>query len=151
MSPTGRKDTGLQDPAQLLNGLSVDGLFPDADLESIVFRRVVAARDHDAAVDRQLKEGEIDHGDGQMPNIDHVHAARQQSLDQGIEQARRAEPPISADRNGAYAPIFDIGAVGPPDLLCNRFRQFLADDAAEIVFAKESHAVPQSYVPAVRP
>ena len=118
--------------------------FADADLESVVFCRIVTAGDHDAAVDRQLKEGEIDQRGRTDPDIDHVHAARQQSLDQGIEQARRTQPAISADRNGLHTSIFDIGAVGPPDLLCNRFRQFLADDAAEVVFAKESHAVPQS-------
>src|SRR6476620_12503955 len=97
----------------------MDGLFADADLESVVFRRVVTASDHDAAVDRQLKEGEIDQRGRTDSDIDHVHPTRQQSLDQGIEQARRAESAISPDRNGLYTSIFDIGAVGPPDLLCN--------------------------------
>ena len=46
----------LQNPAEILNFLPMDRFLPDTDLEPIVLGSIVAAGNHDASVDRQIKQ-----------------------------------------------------------------------------------------------
>ena len=60
-------------------------------------------------------------------------------LTRDLNKRRRAQPAIASDGNGLYTTILDIGAVGATDLFRNRLCQFLAHNAAKIVFPKQSH------------
>src|SRR4029079_5301410 len=55
LSGSSNKSAGLHHRSKRLDLLSMNRIFPNADLKSVVFRRIVAPSDHDAAVNRQLK------------------------------------------------------------------------------------------------
>src|SRR4029078_9895694 len=73
------KRTGLHHRAKRLDLFTMNRIFSNADLKSIVFRRIVAPGDHDAAVNRQLKQGEIHERGGANSNIHHMQSTGKES------------------------------------------------------------------------
>ena len=70
-------------------------------LEAVIIGRIVAAGDHDAAVDVELGLGIIEHRRRPEADPDDVDAALGQARDQRRLQRRRAFAPVAADRDAA--------------------------------------------------
>ena len=91
-----------------------EGAAAEHHLEAVIVGRIVAAGDHDAAVDVELGLGIIEHRRRPEPDPDDVGAARGQASDQRRLEPRRAFPPVAADRDAGAAAAPHQGAEARP-------------------------------------
>ncbi|KAG0772578.1 hypothetical protein G6F22_015624 [Rhizopus arrhizus] len=80
------------------------------DLEAVVGRRVVAARDGDAGAGVHQARGEVHHRRGGHADIDDVHARRTQPRLQRGRQFHAADPAVAPDHDRARALVPRLGA-----------------------------------------
>ena len=144
----------LLDPApQILDGVTVQRVARQHDLQAVVVGRVVAAGDHDAAAGLQVLRREIEDGARYPSDVDDVAAALAQPLDERRAQLRTGVPPVAAHDKRPRAPAVCLGAdraADPPDDVRG---QGIADDAPDVVGAKDmrgkwvAHAGPARFRP----
>ncbi len=68
-------------------------------LEAVLVARVVAAGDHDAAVDVQAEDRGVEHGRGADPDLDHVHPALDEAVDEGGKEPVARQATVPSDRD----------------------------------------------------
>src|SRR6185503_7152266 len=74
------KRTGLHHRSKRLDLLSMNRVFSDADLKSIVFGCIVTPGDHNASVNRELKQRKIHKRRGTNTDIHDVQSTGKESL-----------------------------------------------------------------------
>ncbi len=101
-------------------------------------RRVVGAGDHDAAIRLRRLRREVKHR--RRPAADPMdgEAGRHQPGDEGAFQGGGAQPSVVAHHHLPAAGAHDPRAEGTPDGVCIGLCQRLANDAADVIFAKNA-------------
>ena len=131
------------DPAsEILDGVAMQRLAGQHDLQPVVLRRVVAAGDHDAAAGPEMLRCKVEHGSRHPADVDHVPAALAQPLDERRLQLGARVPTVAAHDQGPHASMARLGADGtadPPDDLRG---QGVADDAPDVVGPEDSSGKP---------
>ena len=84
----------------------------------------------DATVERELADGEVDHLRSHHPEVEHVRAAVDGSVDQRGGHRGRREPHVAPDRDPPRLEVLDVGAA---DRVRALFVQFGRIDAANVV------------------
>src|SRR5581483_1895986 len=92
----GLKIVAFDDPADFLDRFAVQSAGATDALESVVFGRIVAARDHNRAMRVQVLRRMVEHGRGNGADIGDVAAYGTQAFDQRLAQPRRAETAVAA-------------------------------------------------------
>ena len=111
----------------------------DTQFEPVVLGGIVAAGDHHPPVNREAKEREVQHRGRTDPDVKDAQTTGRETTDEAITQDRRAKPSVPADADRVHSLLSPDGREGPTDLLGDLVRQLLADDATNIIFAKERH------------
>ena len=68
-----------------------------------------------------------------------MYSSGREALDQPVTQDRRTDSPIPPDADRLHPLLAGQRGKGPPDPLGHVLRQFLADDAPDVILAKECH------------
>ena len=97
---------------QVRQGLAMDALGPQQELEAVLVGGIMGGGDHDPAVQLQPAHGEGQHGRGTQPDALDRHAALHQPAHKGGLQPRRGGAPIPADADPAQPPRPGLGGVG---------------------------------------
>ena len=119
-----------------------DRLFAD-QLHAVIVFRIMAGRDHDAAVQSQMERGEINHLGAALPDVHHVTARLRQAARQRLRDRRTGQPDIVPHCHALRAQKLD-------ESLAHTISEFLVDligiNAAHVVSAKafsaEFHKIP---------
>ena len=114
-----------------------NGLPAEHHLEAVVVGRVVRARHHDPAIDRERRRREIEHRRRPEADAHHVDAGARQALDQRRLELGRGQPPVTADRDALAAGLGQHRGKARPMARASAAEQGLADDAADVVFAQD--------------
>ena len=85
----------FNDPPQFLDVLAIDRIRSNADLEAVEVRRIVASRNHDAAVDPEVADREIEHRGSAQADIDDIHTSSHDTSADGILIGLRAETAVA--------------------------------------------------------
>ena len=105
------KNTSLDQPAQLLDFLPVDGDLAQADLEPVVFRGIVTASDLQTAVEIIVVERKIHQWGGAYPDVKHIEPGRAQPLAQRGCVLVRGQAAVPSHRHSLLALPERIGAI----------------------------------------
>src|SRR5207249_4395034 len=89
----------ISQAADRLNLVSKDGSKSMGEFEPVELRRVVAGRDHDAAVDAIVNPGEIEHRRNDGADIDDVAAAGPQDPHDRVADPGRTLPVVAANND----------------------------------------------------
>ncbi len=103
----------LDDPPQFLDLLSVDRIRTDADFEAVEVRRIMASRNHDAAVHPEMADREIEHRGGAQADIGHIDTGGHDSSADGILIGFRTETTVPAQGHLPDIVPHGIGADRP--------------------------------------
>ena len=138
-----RQFIALDAAAEFLDVVARERRAGDHHLDAVVLGRVVAPRDHGGAAAAEMMRGEIGYGRRRHSQVDHVGARAGDSICQCARQflARKASVP----RHGKRGPVAGGGRSAldtersqrAPDPVHCRGRERLADDAANVVGAKD--------------
>jgi len=126
----------LHDFPQFLYLRAVNGVIADTDLEAVEFRRIVAARDHDAAARVAVANGEVKHRRRAKTDVDRVDSRGIEAPDQVALIIGGAQTAITPHRHDLYFILQRIGADGAAEINNEVFIQILIDNAPDVVFAK---------------
>ena len=69
---------------------------PAHQLQAVILHRIMAGRDHDAAVRIEVCGGKINHFRAALTDIDHIGAAILQPVTQGLKQFRAGQADVTA-------------------------------------------------------
>ena len=114
----------------------MDGGLPGPYLEPVVFRRVVAGGDHDAALPVEVLDRKIERGGGYHADADHIDPGGQEALYKRVVVRGRGMAAVIADDRTADAPACEIGAAGFPKMGHPFGVEVLVHDAADIISAE---------------
>ncbi len=70
------------------------------ELHPVILRRIVRRRDHHAAVEGELADGEVERVGRNHPDIDDVGARFGRTTGKGVEQLLARRPHVAADHDG---------------------------------------------------
>ena len=118
---------------QALNSVARKRVAGDHDLEAIVLRGIVAARDRDRRTDAKMVGGEVGQWCRHHTDINHVTARDTNAAGQRSGHLRTRQTTISADDNRAVSRVQRFAADSSADRLDDRCRQRLTNDTADIV------------------
>ena len=119
--------------AQLPDVFAGEGVAAEHDFKAVVFGRVVAAGNHDAAAAAFGQGGEIEHGGGDGAGVGYGDAAVGKPPAEGGGECRAAEAAVAADGDAADALCCSACGNGAADEVGGVFGEGSADDAAYVV------------------
>ena len=130
---------------QLPNAVVVQGRVAQPYLESVVFRRIVAGRDHDPGLSAQVQRGVIQAGGGDHARPQHVHSRGGQSPCQGVGQSGGGQTAVPPHHGRTAAFGQEAAAAGPAQSADPDFVKVLSGFAAYVVSPEDGrrsvHAV----------
>src|SRR5207248_1744427 len=128
---------GLDPLAQALHLLARESGSRKHHLQSVVLRRIVAARDCDRAAAPQLVRREISDRSREHPDLRDVHAARANALHQRLRELGSGDPTVAAHGDlrppAPAAAVEQLASERLPDQPYPFPRQRFPDDAADVV------------------
>ena len=133
----------FHESAKLLDLVTVDRVFSHAGLESVVVARVVRARDHDAAVQVEVKDAEVSERRRADAEADDIEAALAHAADQRVRVAVAREPAVAAHGDGEALTgghrraLGDVHRIGLAQAFGKLGREIAAGDAADVVLTKD--------------
>ena len=138
--------------AELLDVFAEERLVLQHHLEAVVVGRVMAAGDHDAAVDLQRRLGVIEHRRRPQADPHHVDAALRQALDQRRFELDRGDATVAAHRHAGAAGAAHDRAEAAADRGRIRRAQGFADHPADVIFAQRGGVedVAHGFLPGIR-
>ena len=101
--------------AQVLDPLTRECFTTNHYLEAIIFRRIVAAGDHDPRVAAQKMGGEIEYRRGHLTQIHYILATLHQATGQRFTQGLARISPVTGDDNGLLPLLPGRTAYRTPD------------------------------------
>ena len=110
------------------------------ELHAVVLFRVVAGRDHDAAVEAEMRRREVDHLRAALADVHDVAAGFREALDERVADGRAREADVVADSDFLRV---EEAREDAADAVRELFVDVLGIDAADVVsaeaFVAESH------------
>ena len=137
LARAGLEIAALDARAQRLDLIAVERFAGDHHLQAVVLGRVVAAAHGDAAAAAQVMRREVGNGRRRHADIDHVGARAGDAFGQRRDQLGARQPAVAAHREGRRVALASERAERPADVAHDRRRQAAADDAADVVGAKD--------------
>src|SRR5512133_2489393 len=127
----------LDDPAQLLDLLAVEGALPEAELEAVVLRRVVRPGDLTGAVDpRERVRREVDERRRHHAEVDDVAAGGAERGDELAVEAIARLATVTPHDDGLPAGGAHLRPERLPDERDRLLRQVLVHEPADVVLAE---------------
>src|SRR5690606_32085973 len=123
---------------QGLYGFSVNGLTCQYHLETIIVRRIMTTRHHDARLRIQHMSTEIEYRRGNHAKIDDVDTNGLQPFRQCLCQLRSGQTAVTADHDCFFAFGAHCATECATDIACNPGIQCLADNAAYVIRLENS-------------
>ena len=120
-----------------LDVVAIERVAGDDHLQSVVVGRIVAAAHRHAAGAVQVERREVGDGRRTHADVDGVGACAHQSVDQRGRELRAGKASIAADGEGRRVALDAERAERLADGAHDRRGQALADDAADVVGAKD--------------
>ena len=108
------------------------GLFPD-ELHAVVFRGVVAGGDHNAAVQPQVRGGEVDLLRAAQPQVPDLHPGVVEAGGQGLSQGEAGEAYIPPHRHPDRR---QKRRISPADPVSQVLVEFLGNPAPNVIGLK---------------
>jgi len=131
------EDAFAGDLVKGLDRLAVERLLAGHHLKPVVLRRIVRARDHDPGRQLAVEDREIEERRGHDTEVGNVAARGNETADEGLGKARRAQPAVPADGDIALAPTDEERTHGPAQDLDRRLVQVLPGDAPDVVLPED--------------
>ena len=116
-----------------LDVFAVDRVEAEAELEAVVLGGIVAGGDHDAAVFFQLLDRKVKNRRRAHPDIGHVTAGRQESLDQFLRIGLGGQAAVASHGDTAGVVPAQKGSHATADQGRVRRRHVLAGDAPDVI------------------
>ena len=126
--------------AQAGQFLAEEGFAFEYEFRAVMLRRIVRTRDHDRAIGFQMVGGEIAHGGGAEPAIEHMRAAALQPFGHRIGEVGGTEAPVAHQHDHGRAALGVLGHMAGeclPDGQKIACCQCFVGDAANVVGTKE--------------
>src|SRR5262249_45164483 len=127
----------LDQVAQSLDLLAVQGLWADAELEAVVVGRVVAAGHLHTAAESPVPDREVDQWCRTHAEVRHVHARAGDSFAQGGGVPVGGEPAVTPDAEKRRALLGRHGRECTPEQPGEVGVEVALRDAADVVFAED--------------
>src|SRR4051795_9838343 len=111
---------------------------PANRFETVVFRWIMTARDHNRAVSLKMDRRIIKHWRRHNTDVEHRTTSSQQPLQQSIVQTIAAQPAVSSKANAATAMANKISTQTSAERFDISIKQFFICDSADIVLTEDS-------------